>query len=504
MKRVLLPVLVALFATLVVAGGAYAKGNKENGKKIYDRKCWWCHGAEGAGDGPGKDVQNPAPRDFTSGMYKYKTSHMDEIFPYDADIFRMIKDGMPGTGMPNWGDVLKDDEIWDLVAYIKTFAGMEAEPAKKIEMGSKVSSSEESIKKGKTLFEDRCYECHGTAGRGNSMKKLKDDWIGRRLWARDLTKPWTFRSGSTPEDIYNRVSTGIPGAAMPSFHDPSSTKRLTEEERWHVVNYVMTLADDTKRIKEGDTVLKGTLVNGPLPKDAADPAWQAAPTTAYPLVGNIVIGERLFMPANDSVVARALYNKDEIAILLEWDDRTNSVPGDAKAIELSDGELYEDAVAIQLPQKLLEAEKPYFIMGDSSKPVNFMKWSSGTSEQPQSFKMFDATGIDKATEREAAGFTAAGAYDNGIWRVMFKRPLKTKDEKDLQIETGTYIPIAFHNWDGHNREHDTRRTITTWHWLYLMQPAGSGPIIGATIWAGAVLALLLLLSLNLGKSYRKQ
>ena len=230
---------------------------------------------------------------------------------------------------------------------------------------------------------------------------------------------------------------------------------------------------------------------------------EEAPTTAYQLVGNIIVGDRLFTRTNDSVVGRALYNKDEIAILLEWDDRTKSIPGDAKAIELSDGELYEDAIAIQLPQKLLEAEKPYFIMGDSSKPVNFLKWSSGTSEQPQSLKVYDASGIDKATEREAPGFSATGNYDNGTWRVMFKRPLKTKNENDLQIEPGTYIPIAFNNWDGHNREHDTRRTITTWYWLYLMQPAGAGPVIGASIWAGAVLVLLLLLSWNLGKSYRK-
>lgn len=503
-RRVLLPVLVAIVGILMVTGGAYAKGNKENGKKIYDRKCAWCHGWEGAGDGPAKDVLNPAPRDFTSGIFKYKTSDREETFPFDQDLFKMIKDGMPGTGMPNWSDVLKEDEMWDLVAYIKTFGGLEAEPKKKVELGKKVASDEKSVAAGKKLFEDRCYECHGTAGVGNSMKKLKDDWIGRRLWARNLTKPATYRAGSTVEDIYTRITTGIPGTAMPSFADPTSTKKLTDEERWQVANYVVSIQSETKRVKDGDTVLKGTLVNGALPKDATDPAWKNAPSTSWFMVGNIVVGDRNFMPTNDVVVGRALYNKDEIAILLEWDDRTRSVPGDAKAIELADGDFFQDSIAIQVPQKLMESEKPYFIMGDSSKPVNFLQWSSGTTEEPQNLKVFDATGIDKATAREATGFTAVGAWDNGTWRVMFKRPIKTKDEKDLQLEQGVYIPFALNAWDGHNGETGSKRTITTWYWLYLMQPAGSGPIIGATIWAGVVLALLLLLSYTMGKSYKKE
>src|SRR5438093_10035008 len=37
----------------------------EEGKKIYFRKCVWCHGVDGAGDGPGADRLWPRPRNFT-------------------------------------------------------------------------------------------------------------------------------------------------------------------------------------------------------------------------------------------------------------------------------------------------------------------------------------------------------------------------------------------------------------------------------------------------------
>ena len=129
-----------------------AKGDKEAGKKIYEKKCAWCHGWTGAGDGPAADFLNPRPRDFTSGIYKYKTSNLDNPFPYDDDIYKMIAEGMTGTSMPFWKDVLSDKDMWNLVAYIKSLAGLEGEPAAKVNYGKQVSSSADSIKKGKSCL----------------------------------------------------------------------------------------------------------------------------------------------------------------------------------------------------------------------------------------------------------------------------------------------------------------------------------------------------------------
>ena len=141
---------------------------------------------------------NPPPRDFTFAQYKIKTTDFENDYPNDDDLFRMIRDGMPGTAMPGWSDVLADQQIWDLVAYIKTFAGLEEEePGPAMDYGKQVESSVESIEQGKKLFleDDRCTECHGQAGRGDAIKGLKDD-AGYRTWPRNLTKPWTFRLGS--------------------------------------------------------------------------------------------------------------------------------------------------------------------------------------------------------------------------------------------------------------------------------------------------------------------
>ena len=35
------------------------------GKKVYEKRCWYCHGIEGKGDGPASKTMFPKPRNFT-------------------------------------------------------------------------------------------------------------------------------------------------------------------------------------------------------------------------------------------------------------------------------------------------------------------------------------------------------------------------------------------------------------------------------------------------------
>jgi mono/diheme cytochrome c family protein len=171
----------------------------------------------------------------------------------------MINDGMPGTAMPDWGDMLSEQDIWDLIAHLKIFAGLEEEvPSEQVDYGTRVASSPESIARGKQLFHegDRCSECHGEDGKGDAIKRLKDD-SGFRTWPRNLTKPWTFRASNDQKDIYTRISTGIAGTQMPSFADPVSKKKLEPEDRWHVANYVNSLAKTEEVVRPENTVVEG-------------------------------------------------------------------------------------------------------------------------------------------------------------------------------------------------------------------------------------------------------
>lgn len=460
-----------------------AAGDAKNGEAIYQKKCKWCHGKEGGADGPGAKFMIPPPRDFTLGMYKYKGSGPKSDLVRDEDLFNIITKGMPGTAMPAWEDVFSEKERWDLVAYVKALTDMFGKAANppQIDFGKKISSSAESIEKGKKAFETaKCFECHGNGGKGDLQKKLKED-SGIRVWPRNLTKPWTFRGGTTAEDIFSRVTAGIPNTPMPSFAaDATSSGKLSEEDRWHVTNYVMSLADPTSQVKNGETVVKG-FQRAAMPKDENDAAWAEAPSTALYMVPQIIQKERLFTPSNDLVKVKSFYNDKEIAFLVEWDDRTKSIPGDTVAETIAWDTISPDMIAVQTPVVLPSgSEKPYFGHGDASHPVSMMAWSSGTTSNPAAGMMgiYTGSGTRKDGDGAAAGFTSSGSYNGGTWKVMMKRTLTTP-KKDLhtQYEVGRYIPIAFANWDGSNGEAGSKHTMTTWYWLLLQPPTGKEVVL---------------------------
>ena len=469
-------------------------GDADKGAEIYVKRCVLCHGEDGDGFGPAAERLNPPPRDFTLGQYKIKSTGFDDIVPNDDDLVRMINDGMPGTAMPGWGDILSEQDIRDLIAYIKIFAGLEEEtPSEQVDYGTQVQSSPESIAKGKQLFHDgdRCSECHGEDGKGNAIKGLKDD-SGYRTWPRNLTKPWTFRASNDPKDIYTRISTGIAGTQMPSFADPVSKKKLDSEQRWHVANYVNSLAKTDEVVRPENTVVKAGKLDGDLPETPDDERWKSAEPTSFFLVPQIIAAERFFTPSNDTITVRALYNDEKVAFLLEWDDRTESIPGNERAEKIADSDIAEDAVAVQLPVTLpVGTEKPYFLMGDAAHPVNVWQWKSGTTDAPASISLMNGRGFEDIEQRDAVdvGIRAQGRYERGTWRVVFERALTTADpEQDIQFVEGVFIPLAFAAWDGSNSESGTMHTLTTWYWLLLKPAAGNTPLFAAVV--GFVLVLL--------------
>ena len=490
--------LLAFCAALSMAGSAIAApGTAAKGKEIYAKRCTWCHGDAGDGGGASKERLNPPPRDFTSGNYKIRTSSFDEMVPYDDDVFRMIRDGMPGTAMPSWKSLLSEQDMWDLVAYVKSFAGYDKPPTKQVDYGTQTASSSESIEKGNKLFHDgdRCVQCHGKTGKGSGEKRLKGD-AGERTWPRNLTKPWTFRGSNSPKDIFTRISTGIAGTEMPSFADPKSKLKLTVEERWDVANYVASLAKTDKKVNAANTVIKADKVEGELPNTPEDARWEKSVPTTFYLVPQIIGGERFFRPSDDTITVRSMYNDKMVAILLEWDDRTKSIPGDDKAEKLADAPIEQDGVAVQLPVVIpSEMQKPYWGMGDEGHPVNIWHWKSGTTSAPETIELLNSKGFKAIEKRDAVadGLQSKASYSDGTWKVLMTRPLTTSTaDKDIQFVEGKFIPVAFAAWDGSNfSEKGSKHTMTTWYWLLLKPATGAKPLISALlvmiIFAGGLL-----------------
>ncbi len=504
MKRSLsvfsLAILLACAPLAVVASQAPPAGNARNGKVLYDRHCQWCHGRDGAGDGPAAAYLNPPPRDFTMGTYKWKSTPFDEIMPADADYYGAVSgtrgdkgipgwNGLAGTSMPGWGDVLSDADISDVTAYIKSFAMMEAPKEPSVVFPKGGAPSKEEMEKGRRLYLDRCSECHGREGRGDARKRLKDDWDAR-TWPRDLTKGWTFRKGDGPGEVYERITVGIPGTQMPSFADPVSTKVMTDAERRDVAYYVAGLDEPEKR-PGGERVVRALRTEGALP-GPTDARWEKAPYTNLFLVPQIIAGQKLYTPTLDAVSVKAMYNGTELAVYLEWDDRTQSVPGVKKAQELAvGGQVYPDAAAVEFPAVFKKGGLvPYFGMGSGSGEVSIWSWEShGKSPDAPggSAGLLSARGYGDITKRDAskAGLTAEGSYGDGRWRVVFKRPLEAASGDGPRFEPGVFTPVAFAAWDGSNNETCSRHTMTGWTSIWL-EPGAQG---SAYIWP-VVIALI--------------
>lgn len=452
----------------------------ELGKEVYIKRCLGCHGAEGAGDGPAALRFKPVPRDFTKGLFKYKTTPHGSV-PTDEDLIKVVTNGLPGTGMPAWKSIMKENQIRSVVQYIKTFAPQFKDAAPKpITIGPEVKSSPESIEKGKALFKElACFMCHGEEGRGNGplAPSLKDN-LGRHVQPRNLTKGWVFRGGGARENIYMRVNTGLMGTPMPSFVD-----KLDNEKSWHIANYVNSLSQ-YPGVPDWNVAVMAKPIEGDVADDPDDPRWNDLERHSFPLVGQVTIDPRMFTPTVDMVTVKAMYNEKDLSLLVIWDDPTKSVATPAAGETVP--EVFDDAVAVQFPTKLLPGtQKPYFIMGDINNSVYVARWNGRTNAVDE----FNANGTEvrvglRITPQAEANwqFKGKGTYKQGQYKAVFKRPLVTEDkETDLQIQPGIFYPIAFTAWDGSNGERDAMRSLSAWYSLYLEVPASNDRFIYPTL-----------------------
>jgi len=233
--------IVAALQTRV--DGLSNKVHLERGRNIYFQACAPCHGIRGDGNGPAAKGFDPAPRNLRQGVYKFRTT-ISGALPIDEDLEHTVREGMPGTEMPRWKDVLSEYDIKAVVQYIKTFSPQFEDPYSlpqpedilEFPDGRPFESSLASIAAGRQLYvEQECDACHGENGEGNGPKadELVDDW-DVPIRPGDLTRPY-FAGGKQDQDIYRVFTTALNGTPMPAFDD------LTDEQRWQLVDYVQSL-----------------------------------------------------------------------------------------------------------------------------------------------------------------------------------------------------------------------------------------------------------------------
>ena len=120
MKRMIAAIGAALMITILAIAFTPRIGSSadlDSARQMFGELCSRCHGPNGYGDGPDGQTLATRPRNF----------HDCALLAKDTDdlMFQEIKGGSNSIGrsndMPAWGESLTDDEIRNLVLFLRTF-----------------------------------------------------------------------------------------------------------------------------------------------------------------------------------------------------------------------------------------------------------------------------------------------------------------------------------------------------------------------------------------------
>jgi mono/diheme cytochrome c family protein len=112
------------FLKLQTSNAAEYRKRVENGRRVYYRNCVFCHGDDLTGNGMFAHALDPIPTNFTDPA---TIAGLRDTF-----LLWRISKGAPGlpeeagpwdSAMPAWEKFLKEDEIWEVIAFLYDFTG---------------------------------------------------------------------------------------------------------------------------------------------------------------------------------------------------------------------------------------------------------------------------------------------------------------------------------------------------------------------------------------------
>ncbi|MEW6775080.1 MAG: ethylbenzene dehydrogenase-related protein [Bdellovibrionota bacterium] len=490
-----------LLSSFLFLGGADKAFSKDagSGQALYEANCAICHGVKGDGRGPGSYLLSPKPRDFTKGIFKFKSTPTGSL-PADSDLLRVIGEGIPGTSMPSWPS-LDEASRREIVAYIKTFSPrfQSEQPAAAVSISDSPVLDAASIERGKKAYETlACVACHGAAGRGDGIggSALKDAW-GDPIRPLNFTSGAKMRGGGTARDLFRTLKVGMEGTPMPVFG------YLPDDQLWDLAAYVHSLGIKQPPFKpSADAAIAVKVIDGEIPLAPDDARWRESPA-----VGVAVRPLWSRDKAPDYVMVRGMTNGKEIAFCVEWADAS----AETAMLRPQD---FRDAVALQFPVLSEQnPDAPLFAMGSKDKPVNIWHWKAdwqrdlagfqdmGTqyaglaidayprdAEERRAYQSgwaagnpmsvrdhsspvedLTATGIGTLTSQPVAdqNVDGRGVWSDGEWRVVFRRSLSSSGESDARfsLESADKMRLAVAVWDGAASDRNGQKLVSEWRRL---------------------------------------
>ena len=132
-----------LAAVTLPAQNTYPAGDVEDGRKVYLENCAMCHGPDG---------DSVSGIDFGHGKFRRVS--------VDDDIVQILKNGIPGTAMPDFSEDLSKMNVRTVIAYVRSMAS-----------SAQSTSAPGDAVRGKALFEGKgqCLSCHRVRDTGSRV-----------------------------------------------------------------------------------------------------------------------------------------------------------------------------------------------------------------------------------------------------------------------------------------------------------------------------------------------
>jgi len=122
--------------------------------------------------------------------------------------------------------------VWSVMlsAGLMAAGGQATSRAVAAKMKNPVATSAASVTAGQQIYQKQCRMCHGAAGAAETP-------VAKKMNASDLTDAtWTY--GSTDGEIFAVIQDGV----GPDFKMKAFKGKVSDQDTWHLVNYVRSLA----------------------------------------------------------------------------------------------------------------------------------------------------------------------------------------------------------------------------------------------------------------------
>jgi cytochrome c oxidase cbb3-type subunit 2 len=92
----------------------------KHGQELFQKlECWKCHGQEGRGDGPSASTLTDS-NDQPIRPYNFAVGSRFKCGATNQDLYKIFITGLDGTPMPSFADVIRPEDAWDLVHFLRT------------------------------------------------------------------------------------------------------------------------------------------------------------------------------------------------------------------------------------------------------------------------------------------------------------------------------------------------------------------------------------------------